>query len=1025
VGALVMAPPMTGVGENFEGGLAKVTAVDEEGGTVDVRLQVGGARQRGIAAARVTAFALDAPRRKRQTAGRCRLFGCGSLIVDCGHAQPDEIQAAPAAPADAREWEAQERGWRAAVGLDDDASSSSSEDVPLAALGRPVRARRRRGKRHAWHALRTQVDDGLSESDDDAAAARPLHRRNGSPATKLKQTAPREDDVPDDLARLARLPRTRGDLKRRLRKIQRYLEREAVPYLRRRISRLRLRVHAQAMRRGGAIDAAEAVGIRHELDDLLRLVQRQYLRRGVDVADLIYRRLERAAERRGASREALEALALTTDRIERDIHELAQRLKAIRDEDPRDDDGFADILERGEGGGGDGGAPRRAPRRREVDGAARRRRAGRRAAARPAAPAQPRRRARPEAPPELAPADAALALRAPGPADATPADAPWPADSGPRARGAFVAREVGRLARGVADAALDDDADAAIRGCAAAADAAARLERAVAEDAATRDVVAAAFGDAAPAARAATTARRGTAAAGPAAAMLSAVAAAGVAIGCLEAVVLAVALVDGAAHYSVRGLIDAEAASRAAARRWRRCDEEMGGGAVAWLARHLADERAFWRCLVFVVAALRVAPAAAWAACDLDTGDLGWACAGATALARVCGGGREQLPRLQARCAAAAALDARWDPPTDALLNLARRGAGDDLRVLRLLPAPRGGREVSPFAAAAEAIIFAARAGSQRQRLVTGLLEGFRDAAADGPRVAALAGAAWRRLICAGLLRVDRAALRGCVSVLGAAKVPADAATLEALALVALAGAEAGAVARGAGAWLATFDGPLVAGARAALAKRAYRDGALSPAEHREARGVAAAALAAAPSAAALRVVAAALAPAARRLSGAADDAARRAAARALAGTGQRGNRLASQVVRGRREPWFLRRHRRGRGRGRRRRRRRERRRGPHPERPRRPRRARRRRGGSGGGAPRRGRARARRGCGPGRESRRSNRGCRLRLGCGAVPRSGRCRPGRGDDGLRRRWRLKHARGPGVMCLSHSTVVRD
>ena len=98
VGALVVAPALTGVGENFEGGLAEVTAVDAARGTVDVRLTIGGARQRGIAASRVAAFALDAPRRKRQTAGRCRLFGCACLIVDCGHAQPDELAAARARP---------------------------------------------------------------------------------------------------------------------------------------------------------------------------------------------------------------------------------------------------------------------------------------------------------------------------------------------------------------------------------------------------------------------------------------------------------------------------------------------------------------------------------------------------------------------------------------------------------------------------------------------------------------------------------------------------------------------------------------------------------------------------------------------------------------------------------------------------------------------------------------------------------------------------------------------------------------
>ena len=295
VGALVVAPALTGVGENFEGGLAEVTAVDAARGTVDVRLTIGGARQRGIAASRVAAFALDAPRRKRQTAGRCRLFGCACLIVDCGHAQPDELAAAPRAPADARARRDLEAAAQA-LGLDADGyDSSSSEDVPLAALGRPPPAR---------------AADGLSESDDDAAAAaaallraRPLHPRNAPPAKKRRRTRPAppaggDAAGPDGLARPGRrLPRKRRALKREIREIHAHLERTAVPYLRGRVGRLERRVSAQklARRRTGALDAAEAAGIRRELDELRDLVLGT-VRRGVDVADRIYRRLEHGRE---------------------------------------------------------------------------------------------------------------------------------------------------------------------------------------------------------------------------------------------------------------------------------------------------------------------------------------------------------------------------------------------------------------------------------------------------------------------------------------------------------------------------------------------------------------------------------------------------------------------------------------------------------------------------------------------------------------------------------------------------------
>ena len=44
---------------------------------------------------------------------------------------------------------------------------------------------------------------------------------------------------------------------------------------------------------------------------------------------------------------------------------------------------------------------------------------------------------------------------------------------------------------------------------------------------------------------------------------------AGAALGALPAEALCVALVDGAAHYSVRALVDGDEASRAAAWRWR------------------------------------------------------------------------------------------------------------------------------------------------------------------------------------------------------------------------------------------------------------------------------------------------------------------------------------------------------------------------------------------------------------------------------------------------------------------------
>jgi len=86
VGDVVRVAARFGANENKPGGVARVTRAATEAGrlVVDVSYVLGGRERRLDAEALVEPYALGDDRAKRTVFGRCKVFGCGSLAVDCG-----------------------------------------------------------------------------------------------------------------------------------------------------------------------------------------------------------------------------------------------------------------------------------------------------------------------------------------------------------------------------------------------------------------------------------------------------------------------------------------------------------------------------------------------------------------------------------------------------------------------------------------------------------------------------------------------------------------------------------------------------------------------------------------------------------------------------------------------------------------------------------------------------------------------------------------------------------------------------
>ena len=88
VGDVVRVAARTGANENRPGGVARVTraaaAAAGGGWALDVSYVLGG-RERALPSRFAEPYAIGDDRKKRTILGRCKIFGCGSLTIDCGH----------------------------------------------------------------------------------------------------------------------------------------------------------------------------------------------------------------------------------------------------------------------------------------------------------------------------------------------------------------------------------------------------------------------------------------------------------------------------------------------------------------------------------------------------------------------------------------------------------------------------------------------------------------------------------------------------------------------------------------------------------------------------------------------------------------------------------------------------------------------------------------------------------------------------------------------------------------------------
>lgn len=311
----------TGVGENKPGGVGRVIHVSADG--VDVKYVLGG-RERCVPLEYVERY--DGEQRSKRTVhGRCRR--CGSLVVDCLHAQPDDDgedddtrrRALAERRKVARSWRRAMVGQRAAVVADEDdvvgdlssSSSSSSDDES------------------------DDVTQPLDVGEDDMPATQPVEEDDSMPETQPMDSDDNslaaedekdtfivaEDDgdsMPADLAGLAPSKRaTTRSLRRRMERVQRFVGTRGLRHARHEVAALRVR--------------ANSVSGRVALRDLERaasnvraFVLRGLRRRGVDVADACYRQLASKGARAG-----LDAAARKQDLLDDALREVETDLEAI------------------------------------------------------------------------------------------------------------------------------------------------------------------------------------------------------------------------------------------------------------------------------------------------------------------------------------------------------------------------------------------------------------------------------------------------------------------------------------------------------------------------------------------------------------------------------------------------------------------------------------------------------------------------------------------------------------------------
>lgn len=358
VGDIVVVTARTGVGENKPGGVGRVTEVSEDG-SVDVKYVLGG-RERRIPLNFVDTYASGEERAKRTIHGRCRRCGC--LVVDCLHAQPDERDGSGAAEDVVRRKALAKRrklanSWHKAVtgrtaapyansgALDCSSSSSSSfssssseedddddciedgnsldsdeddievkttqavEDIVLSAT-QPVDTHCEPAPQAVEisdsgsedeEVVRLTTDDARAEDLDDVFIAI-------------------EDDgesMPPDLASLAPSKwMSKKSLRRRMQRLQRFVETRGLRHARDEVANLRVR--AAQVEDSDALDALERAA-----SNVRAFVLSGLRRRGIDVADACYRRLAARGARAG-----LDAAACKQDLLDDALRDVENDLDA-------------------------------------------------------------------------------------------------------------------------------------------------------------------------------------------------------------------------------------------------------------------------------------------------------------------------------------------------------------------------------------------------------------------------------------------------------------------------------------------------------------------------------------------------------------------------------------------------------------------------------------------------------------------------------------------------------------------------
>jgi hypothetical protein len=180
VGDIVKVDARTSPGMNKQGGVGRITKVNPDG-TYSVRYHVTGGSERSVAELYIHPWEGEGKRRK--ALGRCRVLGCASLIVDCGHIQPIDELVTKLQNLDKAKLATQRRHRPTEEGDNEERAPAAShaEVCSLQTLSRsatqptvtsrarsknrPPKRRQQRGERDAWVVAQPSMETALDMAD--------------------------------------------------------------------------------------------------------------------------------------------------------------------------------------------------------------------------------------------------------------------------------------------------------------------------------------------------------------------------------------------------------------------------------------------------------------------------------------------------------------------------------------------------------------------------------------------------------------------------------------------------------------------------------------------------------------------------------------------------------------------------------------------------------------------------------------------------------------------------------------------